>query len=75
MGSFSLAVAVGCLDALRWLLWGTALLLMLLIVVQFLRQDEDAVPAANAMLSAGLAIAGGASGWMARRLRARAERG
>ena len=71
MGSFSIAVIVGCLDALRWLTWGTTLLLTALIVVQFLRQDEDAAPSAQALLAAGLAATGGAAGWVTRRLRQR----
>ncbi len=71
MGSFSLAIIVGCLDALRWLTWGTALLLAALIAVQFVRQDESAVPAANAMLAAGLAATGATCGWITRRMRNR----
>ena len=57
---FSTAVASACLSVLQWLLWLTAGLLLLLIVVQALRGDADAQPGTTAMM----AVLAGAVGWM-----------
>ncbi|GGH24855.1 hypothetical protein GCM10007036_31560 [Alsobacter metallidurans] len=68
---FSTAVASACLTVLQWLLWLTAGLLLLLLVVQSLRGDADAQPVTTAVM----AVAAGVLGWMfgaaGRRLAAR----
>jgi hypothetical protein len=71
MGAFSLAILVGCLDALRWLAWGAALLVAALIVTQHVRQDENAMPAAQALLAGGLLATGMICGLATRMLRRR----
>lgn len=71
MGPVATAIAVGCLTALRWLLWLTAALLVVLIATQYVRGDQWAQPTANAALAAVMALAGWASGyaadWLTRR--------
>ena len=71
MGLFSTAVLAGCLGGLRWLLWGAAALLVLLVVVQALRGDADALPRSNLLLAGGFFIAGMACGVVARKLTSR----
>lgn len=71
MGPVATAIAVGCLTALRWLLWLTAALLVVLIAMQFARGDQWAQPGANAALAAAMAVGGWLSGyaadWLTRR--------
>ncbi len=71
MGGFSFAILLGCLDALRWLAWGTALLVAALILVQHLRQDQNAMPVTHAMLAGGLLTTGIVCGLATRMLRGR----
>ena len=58
MGPVATAVAVGCLRALGALMFVAAGLIILLIVVQQLRADPQAQPAANATLALFLAMGG-----------------
>ncbi len=58
MGPFASAVASGCLDALRWLLWLVAALLIALTAAQALRGDADAQPAQLLVMAAVCAAAG-----------------
>lgn len=44
MGMFSTAVLVACLQGMKYLLWLTAALLVVLIVVQVLRGDPNIKP-------------------------------
>ena len=60
MGPFAKAITVGCLDALRWLLWLVAALLAALIVVQFVRNDAGAQPVQFAII----AVVGLTGGWL-----------
>lgn len=58
MGDFSRAIMVACLQVLRWLLFVTGGLMLLLVVVQQVRGDDGAAPlslgiAALAMLAGG----------------------
>ena len=66
MGPFSTAVAIGCLSALRWLFWLTALLMAALIVKQ-LMSGEGVVPGLFAAAPAFAAL-GWLSGWAARKI-------
>jgi len=68
MGPMATAIAAGCLTAMRWLLWLTTGLLLLLIVVQYFRGDVAAQPQSNAILALALFALGALSGWIARRL-------
>ncbi len=68
MGPFSRAILIGCLDALRWLFWLGAGLLVLLVVVQAFRGDADALPKSNLAGAAALAALGWLCGFAARKL-------
>ena len=68
MGQVSIAILAGCLKALGWMLWATSGLLILLVIVQALRGDSDAVPRSNLLVAAAFFIAGGACAWAARRV-------
>ena len=70
MGPFATAITVGCLDALRWLLWLVAALLLLLVVVQAARGDEAAAPVKMLTLGAGAAALGFICGWASKRIAA-----
>lgn len=74
MGPVATAVAIGCLTALRWLIWAAAGLLVVLIVVQVLRGDVWAQPVPNALVALGLAVGGWLAGFVADRLASRASR-
>jgi hypothetical protein len=71
MGPLATLIAGACLEALRWLLWATAGLLVLLIVVQWARGDAGARPEAVALLGLGFVVAGFVCGraadWFRRR--------
>lgn len=71
MGPLALAVLIGCLNGLQWLLWGTAALAGLLVLVQAVRGDADALPVHLSVFALALALAGAASGFLARRISAR----
>jgi hypothetical protein len=73
MSPFVAAIMIAAFEALKWLLWATAALLALLIVVQALRGDETARPGLNVILCLGFAGAGLASGWAARKVEAYAK--
>ena len=66
MGPFSTAVAIGCLSALRWLFWLTALLMAALIVKQLMSGEG----VASGLFAAAPAFAalGWLSGWAARKI-------
>ena len=72
MGPFATAITVGCLDAMRWLLWLVGALLVALIVVQTLRGDEGAQPAKFAMLALGAFGVGWICMFLSKRLAASA---
>lgn len=73
MGPVATAVAIGCLTALRWLLWLAAALLVILVAVQFLRGDDWAQPGPNALAALVLAAAGWLAGYVADKLAAAAS--
>jgi hypothetical protein len=67
MGDFPRAILIACLQVLRWLLFATAALMLVLLIVQQLRGDPGAVPVqlgigAILMLAAGI-ICGRAARW------------
>jgi len=68
VGPIATTVAVGCLAALRWLLWLAAALLFVLVLVQYFRGDQDARPGLVALVALGFLVAGCLSGFIARRL-------
>ena len=70
MGPFATAITVGCLDALRWLLWFVGALLVALIVTQRVRGDADAEPVKLMAMAAAAALAGWICGWASRRFAA-----
>ena len=47
MGPVATAILIGCTQALKWILWLTAALLLILVVVQYFRGDAAAKPVAN----------------------------
>jgi len=64
----SRAVLSGCLTALQWMLWVTAVLLAALFVVAVVyHRGESPLPEIAAGI-VGCAVAGWASGWIARRV-------
>ena len=70
MGPFATAIATGCLDALRWLLWLVAALLAALVVVQSIRGDESASPLRLIALAGVALVAGFACGVVSTRVAA-----
>lgn len=58
VGHVAKSVAYGCAQALKWILWLTAGLLLILIIVQYFRGDAAAKPMANLILMAVFAVAG-----------------
>lgn len=68
MGPVATLIAAACLEALKWLLWATAGLLLVLLVVQWARGDAEARPMAVTLLGLGFAVAGFVCGWASARL-------
>ncbi len=68
MGPVSSAVAAGCLEAMRWLLWLVAGLLVALVVVQGLRHDEAAQPVSLLVMALVAFVAGYVCAWVAARI-------
>ena len=66
MGPFSRAVAIGCLSALRWLFWLTALLIAALLVK--LGMQGEAFAARLAASALAFAALGWLSGWAAAKI-------
>ena len=64
MGPFATAIATGCLDALRWLLWLVAGLLVALVAVQAIRGDDAAQPAQLSIMAAVAAAVGQACAFL-----------
>ncbi len=58
MGPVATAVLSGCLQALKWLLWLVAALLLILVAVQYFRGDAAAKSVANLVTMAVFAGAG-----------------
>ena len=58
MGMFSTAVLVACLQGMKYLLWLTAALLVVLVLVQFLRGEPNIKPVFLGIVAL-LALAGG----------------
>jgi hypothetical protein len=72
MGPISTAILGGCLQALKWLSWSIAGLLLVLIGVQSLRGDEGAQPLANVMVAIAFLGGGFVSGLASRAILKRA---
>ena len=70
MGPFATAIATGCLDALRWLLWLVAALLVALVVAQYARGDQSASPLQLIALAGVAVVAGFACGLVSSRVAA-----
>ena len=68
---FSAVVASACLTVLQWMLWGTAALFALLVIVQALRGDADAQPFTGALAGIVFVALGWLSGTAARWIAAR----
>ena len=66
MGPFSTAVAIGCLNALRWLFWFTAVLIAMLAFKQWWT-GEGVTPGLFAAAPAFAALAW-VSGWATRKI-------
>lgn len=62
MGPFSRILLSACLNLIRWLLYVTAGLVVVLVIVQQLRGDAEAAPLQLALFAGVAAIAGWASG-------------
>ena len=58
MGPVGKAVAFGCAQALKWILWLAGGLLLILVIVQYVRGDVTANAQANLMVMAGFLVAG-----------------
>jgi hypothetical protein len=67
----SMVVASACLTVLQWLLWGTAALFAVLVVVQAVRGDADAQPFTGVLAGLVFLGLGWLSGAAARRIAAR----
>lgn len=72
MGPISTVVLAGCLQALQWLSWAIAGLLVLLVAVQALRGDAGAQPLANVIVAAAFLLGGVVSGLLGRAILKRA---
>ncbi len=68
MGPFGIIAGIACLAVLRWVLWGTAALLVVLVVVQAMRGDDGARPDINGTVAALLGLFGWLSGRASARL-------
>lgn len=66
MGPFSRVVLAGCLNAMRWLLWLTGVLLAISGVLHFVRGEE--IPQSLALSALGIfcVVGGFGCGWVAR---------
>ena len=71
MGPVATAILSACLQALKWLLWLTAALFVVLLVVQYFRGDLPASGQGLIMTGVAFAIAGWISGLVARWLTSR----
>lgn len=71
MGQLSRAILYGCLEALKFMLWVCAALLLVLVIVERVRGDIDAQPQAQLLLAAGFALGGLLCRWAARFLAAK----
>lgn len=71
MGPFSSAVLAGCLNALKWLLWGTAGLALVTAGAVILRGEAVPSPVALAVIAVAGAAAGWVCGWAGRALAGR----
>jgi hypothetical protein len=60
------AVLSACLTALRWMLWVTAALLLILFVIAYLRPTGESPLRPIAFFIVVAAVCGWISGWMAR---------
>lgn len=58
MGDFSRAIMIACLQVLRWLLFVTGALMLVLIIVQQVRGDTDAAPLALGISAAAMLVGG-----------------
>ena len=68
MSALPTAILIGCLNGLQWLLWLTAGLLIVLVVVQALRGDADSRPMETLFIAMFMFGGGIISGLVARRL-------
>ena len=68
MGPFSSAVLVGCLTALKWLLWFTAGLVLVAVGAVLLRGEATPAPSGLLVVAAGCGVAGWVCGWLVRAL-------
>ena len=66
MGSFPRILLSVCLNLMKWLFWGTAVLMLVLLVVQQLRGDEGAVPVQLAIGAGAMGLLGLACVWGSR---------
>ena len=66
MGPLPIAILIGCLQGLKYLLWLVSALLVALVLTQALRGDTDARPAAQLRLAAALLAGGLGCGYAAR---------
>ena len=66
MGPFSSAVLAGCLNALKWLLWFTAGLVLVAVAAVLLRGETTPSPVALLVVAAGCGVMGWVCGWLAR---------
>ena len=64
IGPIAIAVLGGCLNALRWLLWLAAALIIALVVAMWWRGEASGNPVSLAMLAIVMALAGAACGWL-----------
>jgi hypothetical protein len=68
MGPFASAIIIGCLDALRWLLWLVTALALAAMVAQWLRADQTVEPLSLIEMAAVCAVVGWICGFLGKRL-------
>ncbi len=68
MGPFPTAILIGCLSALRWMLWAVAALLCVLVVAQAYRGDATLPWYFTLLLAASFVVSGWLSGFIASQL-------
>ena len=68
MGPFATSVLIGCLNALRWLLWSTVGLIVVSMLAMLWRGETPVDPPGLLALALALAALGWACLWMASQL-------
>ncbi|MBM3343935.1 MAG: hypothetical protein FJY56_17760 [Betaproteobacteria bacterium] len=74
IGPLSTALLIGVSATLCWLLWGSALLVLALVVAQAIRDDVTVAPRVLLIIAACLFAGGWVCRWFSKRIAAMTER-